>query len=395
MKKVFKLLAISPMLLVFVLIIIFFMIPNLATPSESIENSIVTVLGIDYDKEYELSFLTFIPSPGESMVEKYSVISTKGDSLAKIIKKAGLQLGKKVRLAHTKTAVLGKGVVEKDLLEVLSYLTRENSLPKSCMLISTDQTAKDMIEYVQENDKDAGEKLQNLSRFNTEAFYWGESSVESFFNDSLSPLKCSFLGYMTLKSKIEDDTVIINKGAEQEENTEKELSNTGDIMIFKNGKKIGFLLEKDLNGLNWLNKSVKNNAFTITLDNNDEETFFVKQKKVRHAVKIENNIPIYGTNIILKVDRVEIKGEINSNSSSVSLSELSNEKKEKIEELVKKEFNRGLSVIKSFQTDIINVYQTFYQRERSAFKRFLGSLENEEDFLNNIVFEISVRVEAD
>ncbi len=389
------------MLLVFVLIIIFFTIPALTAPSETVENSIVTVVGIDFDDEYEVSFLAFIPTPGKTFVEQYSVISTKGKSVGEAVEKAGLQIGKTMRLAHTKIALLGNGIIDRDVSEELSYLVHEVSLSKSCMLLSTNSTAKEVMKFVQENDKDSGDKLQNLSRYNTSSIYWGESSIESYFSGYFSPIKSSFLGYMELSDVVEDQGILINSEESQSDESqsdksgEKELINNGNLCLFKDGKKVGLIYEDEVKGLNWINPNIKEEAFSVKTDNGDIETYFVKSRNVKRSVKICEGIAYLNINLTIKIERVEIKGKIDQNADSVRLSQITEEKKKNIEKYIKKDFSKGLQVLKDKKVDIINVYRLFYQRKRTDFKKFLSSLENKEDFMNFVIFELKVNVEAD
>ena len=71
-KKIFH----NPMLIVFILILIFFTPLSIYSPGENRNRGIVTAIGIDKNnQEIEISLLTFIPTANQTYKVKSSIIT--------------------------------------------------------------------------------------------------------------------------------------------------------------------------------------------------------------------------------------------------------------------------------------------------------------------------------
>ena len=53
-----------------------------------------------------------------------------------------------------------------------------------------------------------------------------------------------------------------------------------------------------------------------------------------------------------------------------------------------------LSVLRKNKTDIIGVYEYFKKNDRANFDKFLENLDDPEDFLNFINFQLVIKVQA-
>ena len=76
----------TPMILVLIFILIFLTPMAIFSPGENKNRAVVTAVGIDkIGQEYEISFLTFIPTANQTYKETNSVISGKGNSVAEAV----------------------------------------------------------------------------------------------------------------------------------------------------------------------------------------------------------------------------------------------------------------------------------------------------------------------
>lgn len=411
MKKLLNLLKKSPVLWIFIILTIFFIPTALALSSESSRNSIVTSIGIDKaEDEFEVSILVFIPTANQSFVETYKVISTKGSSVAEALEKAGLQLGRRVYLFHTETAVLGSSVLDENVASVLDYLVRMSSLPQSCALLTTNGSAKELLQTVEKVDQGAGVKIEEVVRYNADNVYCSDMSVEAFFCGYFGPTQSSLISYLKSQEKVEGAGVASpsgesdqggggegSTGSSQGTGEQKEIKNEGDAALFKDGKFLGVVSQQILQGINWINPDSEKGLITIAnfSDENFDNAkliFNLQDKYVAKSVRFENGCPIFSSSINIVAQLVEVQGDKKDSMTNTQVENMSEKLQDEIQNQVRAQFSEGLNYLRENKTDIMGVYNMFYRRERKNFKKFLDSLEDKDDFLNYVMFELVVRV---
>ena len=410
MKKIFETFKRLPILFVLLIVLVFFMPTNLAKPIESVRNAIITSIGLDYEEgEYELTLLSFIPTPGKGFVETYNINSVKGESLSQAMIMAGRHLGKDVTLFHTETAILGDGILKLDVSKVLDYFSREESLSNSCVLIGINEKAKDMLKFMQEEDINPSEKLRELMLFNSEKVNCKKSSVETFYRGFYSPVKSSVMPYLFMEEKNDDTGIMLNKskgtGSEssssaEEKSSQKEIKNDGSVALFFKGRMVKVLSGDQADNMNWVNcdntiKSVKIENLTDDELTNATANYLIKKKEVVKSPRFENGTPVITYFIKLFVDRNEVYADRSELNKSIQINNINELVSKKIEQKVKEQFARALTILRQEKTDIIGVYRDFYEKRRSEFKKYLENLEDSEDFMKNIIFEVKVKVVAD
>jgi len=400
-KKLFR----NSSMIIVLIVAVFFMPFNLATDAESERNAIISSIGIDKNDEgYEITLISFIPTPGQEFVESYNIISTNGETISEALIKAELQLGKVVKLFHTEVVVLGDSVINDDVISAVDYFVREESLSSSCILIGTNDSAKNLLTLVNEKEGNSGNKLTQLIMYNSNNVYSKEASIENFFAGNFSPIRNAFIAYLSLEEDDDDSVLLSNENSEKKEDGEKKinkkLKNSGEVILFKDGKKVEVLKESILHGLNYVfgNEEDQNIVVeNVTTDDmkNAKAVFYIDNKKVSINTKFENNIPIFSVSMNLMLSRIEIIGEKENQSYNITYSNITEEVKNKIEMKIKTAFSNSINKMREVKCDLGGIYRIFYQRNRKDFKKYLQSLENIDDFLQNMLFEINVNVIPD
>ena len=195
MKKFFKGCLKNPMVIVFILILIFFMPIAIYSPGENRNRGVVTAVGIDkVDELYEVSLLTFIPTANQTYKDTNSVISGKGKSVADAIYKAQIAMGRKVGLAHAKTTIVNEELLKEDVATHIDYLSRVASLPENTVFICSNKTAKEVLETSKTLESNVGLKLEQLIGFNANNLYVTDTSLEAFYKGYYSAVKSSIIG---------------------------------------------------------------------------------------------------------------------------------------------------------------------------------------------------------
>ncbi len=199
--KILKTLKKTPMLIVFIFILLFLTPTALVSPGENRNRAVVTAVGIDkLDDGLEISFLTFIPTANQSYKETNSVISGKGNSVAEAVYEAELTLGRKIGLSHARTTVIGESILDEDITKYVNYLSRISVLPENSVMVSTNDTAKEFLITAQSLSANIGLKLEQLIHFNAENIFVTDTTIESFYDGYYSEDRASIIGYLELEN---------------------------------------------------------------------------------------------------------------------------------------------------------------------------------------------------
>lgn len=431
MKKLFNKIKSNPMLIIFLIIMVAFMPTALFSPGESNQKAIVTAVGLDKQgDEYEISLLTFIPTPNQTYVETSSVISGKGPTVANAISNAELTLGKEVGLSHAKTTVVSEAVLEEDVAKDIDYLSRISSLSENTVFICTNDSAKEFLLAAQKLEKDIGLKLEELISYNVRNIYVADTTLEAFYKGYFSMNKASLLGYLALEES-EDGKTSGGGGSSSGDSSggaaspgaggvaspsesgggagssggggnqkAKRISNQGDVVLLKNGVLVAKLSEEQLNGINILNTEAVSQIITVDNINTGKYkdaslTFIVRNKRIMTATKFENGIPIYVANVVMGMELIEAKEANGIVINNYELSEIPEPVEFQIEQKIKREFADTLKLLRSKRTDVIGVREKFEKENRKNFKKFLDGLDDPDDFLRFINFELIIRVQSD
>ena len=397
-KNIFK----NPMLLVFLIIIIFFMPYSIYSPGENRNKGIVTAIGIDKNSEiYEVSLLTIIPTPDPTFKDKTSIITGKGNSIAKAINSAQLAMGRKVGLAHAKTTIVSENMLKEDIMKEIDYLSRVASLPENTVFICCNQTAKKFIETSKNMEKNIGLKLEQVVGFNANNIYVTDTSLESFYKGYYSDLKSSVVGYFSIENndKNSDSGAKLLDSEEQESKSNETIVNEGQAILLKNGKMVKKLNIDELNGINLLNKNALNQIIKIDnvkfKDSLYNLNYKVKNKSVLTTTEFENNIPVYNIQLKLGLELVEIEGDHNLIKMNTEFSDLNDEIREKLDKNIKRQFTNSIQILKDNKTDIIGVNEQFFKENRKQYKAYIKTIKSVEDFLQTVVFKLNVVIEPD
>lgn len=406
MKKKFKYFITHPMLFVFVIILIFFTPLALFSPGENKNRGIVIAIGIDKQEEYEVSLLTFIPTVNQTYKEQTSIITGNGDSLAKALYNAQISMGRKIGLAHAKTTVVSESMLEEDVASSIDYLSRVASLPENTVFISTDKSAKELLESSENLVNKTGLKLEQVINYNAKNLYITDTSLEAFYKGYYGITNSSLMGF--LKTKTEDaskeNSQSSSAGSEssQSENQSKsmtEVENDGQAILLKNGKKVENLTVDQLNGINMLNQKSKNQIIKIyDVEKSGENVnlvYRIVNKKILTNTSFENGYPLYVCQLILNMDLAEIEGEHQSLKIPTEFSEITEDVSTKLVSEIKKQFTNSLNLLRENKTDVIGINKSFYKNNRKDYENFIKEHGGEDEFLNQVIFKLNIIVQPE
>ena len=389
------------MVVVFFVVAIFFGMPAIAKASQINENVIVVGVGIDLcehaEKKYDVSFLTFTPVPEQNFIETYKVVVAEGNSIAEAANFAGLNMGRLLRFSHMKTIVLCEDIFDDDVPKLLDYLARGNELSGSTKVIATPAKAKEFLTIVQALDGESSIKISELVTNNASETHAVEATLETFYKGYLGPTKVSLIPIFDLKGN--DDGMSVESGqnqqGEQKFDKKKFIVNTGEAELFKDGKRIDKISSERLRSINWVCGKFERGFLEI--ENFDSErfggasvTFEIFGNSLRKKVEFENGVPVVYLNPRIDITLAEIEKD-GMYAQNTEFEVLTDEDIENLNRQVRAFFADGISLMRTKQADIADFYTLLHNANKKEFEKFLRSLDNQDEYLNYIVFKVGVK----
>lgn len=368
--------------------------------------SIISGIGIDKkDDEIEVSVQILVPEPSSSYAPKQLVSSATGKNIAEAISAIELKVGQELGLAHCYIIILGDEYVKQDVTSGLDYLLRSNIMGNNSAILHTDKTAKEVLETSSKLSEQDINNLQNIAKFNQEHYDSSNTNLINFMNDYLSPCPYSVMGTITLEEQQ-------NKGKEQNsssssENTQssqnsqesqKILSNKGEAIVFKNGTKIASLKKEELGFFSWLDTKSQEGYLSIEKYSDERLENATITLKINHETakfdpKLNSQTPILDIKITFEcfIDNIT-----DGNGKIISVREniLTENFKQKITEKITAEINSALEISKNYGFDIIGAYTIFNNKFNAKWKNYLNTLENSDDYIKNLLANVSVSMQS-
>lgn len=196
----------------------------------------------------------------------YTVMNSEGKSLSEAIHNLGTQSTRRILISHCKLIVLGKGLAETGVGEILDDLKRDREFRRTDWILTTDKTAKEILEkdiaLEQVPARGLDLILQNFDK--------AGRVLPMNCNDYFARLNEASHVSFTPLAQLEDIDKLVTSQLEKavgrpldSEGKPKTLT-IGKTAVFKNLRMVGVLNEDDTRAHRWLVDSPKGSSITLT-----------------------------------------------------------------------------------------------------------------------------------
>ena len=368
--------------------------------------AIVSGIGIDRNAdELEVSVSILVPKPSSNYSPKQVVSSSKGKTICDAIDSIELKIGKELGLAHCYIIVLGDDFVQKDISKDLDYLMRSNIMGNNSAILHTDKKAKEILEANSIQSEQNINNLQNIAKYNQEHYHSSNTNLINFFNDYLDCHRSSIMGSITLEEKQslpQGEQNTQNSSSTQQQNSqpqgEKNISNNGEAIVIKNGVKIAKLTKEEIGYFGWLDTKSQNGYLEID-DFFDEKlknakiTLKLKHEKANFDASLNSQTPIIKASISFECF---VENIIDDDGYKKSIHDyiLTPAFKEKIKEKIDDQIDKALFLSKEYNFDTIGIYDIFNKKYGKKWKEYLSTLDNPDDYIQQLIITTSVSMES-
>lgn len=384
-------------------------------PAQSQTQAIATALAVEQTEDNMIEVSAVILTPIPASTSKRKAYTAKGMDITNAINNISLQVGKQIGFGQCDIMAVGDKLCETNALKALDYLTRTKRVGRNAVLINFSGKTEDFANCVVQINDSLSLKVSEIINFNREYIVATETNIESFFKGYYGDLGVSTMPKIKISETEMDNSIPIKieeasssqsdtsgSGGSSSGGGSKELyfSNDGTTSIFRDGKKFTEIVPDDIKYVNLLQP--ENVLGTFILEHVNSNLFKdarvvldLTNKEMKYKLSFENGKPKikYDIDLYIMIDEI-IEAEKTENllhtenwfvDDSV-VNGLTNKVEENLDMVVTK--------LKEQNMDIIEIYDKFYKFKNKKFTKFLNSLENEKEFLKDVIFDYKITIHS-
>ena len=415
MKKIWMKIKNNKIFYVFVILILLMFPFALYDQSDKDTTLVVTTIGIDKSNdEYNLTLLTVIPKGSNDVSSNLEIFKCSGASISEALDNATSNTGRKVGLAHCDSLIISIDATEENISKILDYFIRTSNLSTNASLIIADGKAEDLINATKSSNNFLDLSLKNVILHQEKSLMISRSTIEQFYRTYLSKSGTILLPILSTEEPEKKDTAegggagsqgnssgggSSTSGGEDNSGNQSKIKNDQRVLTLKQGVKNRELTKDEIFTYNLL--SPQSDTLKITIENiNDryvtesKEVFQQIEKFVLPIYKFKNGKPTitYHIWLSLMVDEIESSSNYSYASMDGLQSYLSEITETKIKDQCIDKLNRSLALMKENNDDILDIYDKFYAFKTREWKKYMTSLENPENYLDNLQIELNINL---
>lgn len=391
------------------LIILAITVPEITRPAMSQTEAIVTMLSIDKHGE-NIRVATNVLTPASEKKANYEVYLGEGETLDEAIENVSLAIGKSMGFAQCEIMAFGDTISEEGVISSLDFMTRTRKVGRNAMLINFSGELEEFAQSIVNLNVEKALAIENIMNFDKRFVLSTESNIDAFYRGYFSEISLGLMPKIKLETESSNNAIEVQEssvggGSSAEpgsggsgQGEKKYILNDGTTSIFKNGKKTIEITPSEMRELNiFLNRSqegtVKVEGVTDDLYTDATVILHLSNKSINYKPYFIENKPVYSMEVELTV-MVEQVDDKNPNKKMLRRNKefLTDAL---VDKLTKKVENVGKDAVRFCQdnkVDLLRVYEQFYRKRYYEFEEYYKT--NREDYLNNIEYDIKVKVSS-
>lgn len=323
--------------------------------SRDVKN-VAIVMGVAVDKNrmgnYKTNTQVVLPGglSKEGEGETFENYSGEGEYLAKCMENTALKCGKYMYLAHATSLLIGEGVAENGIEEILDYFIRDNELRAN---MSVAVAKGDIDKIMNTESKILKVPLSAIASLDRRMSETAVGKSVTLFDIASDMKKTNRASLIPIISAEEEKTVVDGSA------------------VFKNGKMIGKISNEEARGIFWLFSETENATLTVEADKNTAD---VKIKKREAEIKSIQEDMVFIVEISCDVSVLRDNGFLGAEKIKVAVGDK-----------IKNEIFESFEKMKVLDADVYGFEDMFYKKYPEILKN-----QNGESVLKNARLKISV-----
>lgn len=281
-------------ILVFALLILSSVYVNAEQDIKNI--TIVSGIGIDYDKETDSYILTVeIFDVNESVGEASAqgnmtkVMQYRGKTISSAVEKMSIELGKTVVYSQKKAIVLGKSVFQKGFMNVVDFFVRDYKTRSGVLVaVAKDGTAEEMIRVNEGGSAFPSEEIETLLESGKNNGFTTEMDMAQLTNMYTDKCTSEYIPLLSKKTEGKDEYTCLSGFA-----------------VVNNERYVGDLDLTEGRSLLFVNDKFESGTLNIENEQLGLLTFKIVESKTDVKTYIRNGKPVFFVKIRVTADLVE------------------------------------------------------------------------------------------
>lgn len=384
-------------------------------PAQSQTQAIATALAVEQTEDNMIEVSAVILTPIPASTSKRKAYTAKGYDITNAINNISLQVGKQIGFGQCDIMAVGDKLCETNALKALDYLTRTKRVGRNAVLLNFSGKTEDFANCVVQINDSLSLKVSEIINFNREYITATETNIESFFKGYYGDLGVSTMPKIKISETEMNNSIPIKikeasssqsetsgSGGSSSGGGGKELyfANDGTTSIFRDGKKFTEIKPEDVKYINLLQP--ENVLGTFILENVNSNLFKdarvvidLTNKEMEYKLSFENGKPKikYDIELYIMIDEI-IESEKTENLLHTENWFVDDSVVNGLQSKVEANLDMVVTKLKEQNMDIIDIYDKFYKFKNKKFTKFLSSLENEKDFLKDVIFDYKITIHS-
>ena len=415
MKKKLKHFIKNKYFFIFAILILIMLPSTLYMSSDKDDTLIVTTIGIDKSAEgYQLTTLAVIPKGSNDINSNLEVFEASGDTISQALDTISLNTGKKIGLAHCDCIVLSLDLMNENLTKIMDFFIRTSNITTNATIVGTDSDAKKLIEATKSSNNLLDLSLKSIVTHQEKSSMLDDITLERFFRTHYMKSSTFYLPIISVEESQSKSSQDSSGGGDNEssgnasggssgsggtQSQDSKIKNESKIAILEHGKFTRIMSDDEMFIYNLFSPTSEN--LRIEVDNiNDQyvnsskEIYQQVEKFVLPIYKFIDNKPVVEYNIWLSIMIDEIISE--DNFSYASIDSLQNFMSEPVEDIIRKDIDEKLKstvkIMNEEKDDILHLYEKYNAFHTGKWKKYICSLENQQDYLEYIDIKINLHL---
>lgn len=391
--------------------------------SEFEKQAIMTSIGIDKkDDKYEFCALMVVEESPNKISSNVKLVSGKGENISEAVYKLSVSLGKEIGLAHCDSIVIGKGLDDDNLVEVLDYFVRSTNLAKNTNLVYCPGEAKELLQTNTENKDENGITFSKLVSTGSDYLALSEMNIEEFYARYFTKSPVAWVTIVKVEEQDNGSSLNSSQGGEssggdseqggseggggsggtQSGNSqpEKIIKCKGDFALYNKGKKVAEFSGDEANVFNILNPYTKHGFMLLeNVEDNGELKrnlgVSIVQKKIDVNYKFDGDVAVLNINLKLLVSLQEMQSARESiKDLDATKTHISDTIKTAINNKLQENLAKIVAKAYSANSDLFAINDRLFKFKNKEYLKKVSAIEQQNNFIENSVVNLNVKVEA-
>lgn len=378
---------------VFLLVAVAFWIINGYVKSELADRAVVLGLGIDYQKE-EFEVTAEIISPGQSTEDGSQVQSKllvgRGETVPLAIQDIYQTSGKNPSLGQTGFILLGEGMKQHDLRQVLSYFVFSDAFKDGVTVAMCEGTARKIFETTSPLDNMISYALQSIIQQSGQKTNSISNFLQNFIEKQMLPSETSFLSEVKF---IKDLVPESDKGATDTKT--QGVYDCAQIGIFKNGRYIDTLSKSETRGFIMMDENMSYDNFVVDgaksdLDIKGKVSIGIASKEAQIKTQMKDGKPdvTFTTQIKLRKMRTDVSGNVMDYLPKTP-NEVSEYIKSDVTRQLKELIDASINKCVDIDCDYFEIANKMFKKYGNEWKKYQ---QENPDYLQKTQFTVEIKI---